>query len=106
MRQIGISLGSPALSDSEWITFNGDFAAAGKDKATAITSFQGFVYHTNYPNTNLYQQAPFTAARRFVHTVGWQANDPLVHYMAEDLAGVTNELRFVRPNDAFTNNLN
>jgi len=105
MRQIGISLGALPISDSEWSSFNGSLSAA-KDKASAIALFQGFVYNTNYGNTNLYQQAPFTAARRFVHTVGWQANDPLVHYLAQDLAGVTNELRFVKPNEGFTNNLN
>jgi len=105
MRQIGISLGSPTISGSDWADFNGDPVAA-RNKANLIASFQSFVYNPNYANTNLFQQAPFTAARRFVHTVTWQANDPLVHYLAEDLAGVTNLLRFVKPNEGFTNNLN
>src|SRR5207247_645634 len=42
----------------------------------------------------------------FVHTVSWQANDPLVHYLAEDLRYATNELRFLKPHDTFTNYLN
>jgi len=57
----------------------------------------------------LSQQAPFTATRRFLHLIKWQANDPLVHYLMEDLNDITNNasIRFLKPRDldAFTNNL-
>ena len=52
---------------------------------------------------------PFTASRRFVHTVTFQANDPLVHYTPEDLKDYTNNasVRYLKPRDldVFTNNL-
>ena len=36
-------------------------------------------------NTNLSQQAPFTPIRTCYEYISWQANDPLVHYLAGDL---------------------
>jgi hypothetical protein len=38
-----------------------------------------------YYNTNLWVQAPYTPLRTFYDYVSWQANDPLVHYLASDL---------------------
>ncbi len=101
LKQLAISLGNPNLSPADWKAYN----AESNDKASSIASFQAFIGNSSTSN-NLFQQAPFTATRRFVHTVTWQANDPLVHYMAEDLGGTTNELRFLKPNETFTNNLN
>ncbi len=100
MEQFAVSLGNPRLSDADWKAYNGS-----TEKTNSISGFRQFVLSAA-PNSNLFMQAPFTAARKFVHTVSWQANDPLVHYLAEDLSGTTNQLRFVKPNDAFTNNLN
>src|ERR1043166_4499071 len=62
---------------------------------------------SNFTPTNLYAQAPFTASRRFLHIISWQANDPLVHYMLQDLSlGPTHSLTFIRPSDVFTNMFN
>jgi hypothetical protein len=36
-------------------------------------------------NTNLSQQAPFSPVRIIYEFISWQANDPLVHYLASDL---------------------
>jgi hypothetical protein len=36
-------------------------------------------------NTNLYQQVPFSPVRIIYEYISWQANDPLVHYLASDL---------------------
>jgi hypothetical protein len=36
-------------------------------------------------NTNLFQQAPFSPVRIIYEFISWQANDPLVHYLASDL---------------------
>ncbi len=38
-----------------------------------------------YHNTNLIQQAPFTPSRTVYQYTLWEANDPLVHYLASDL---------------------
>jgi len=105
IQQLGISLGTPAISAGDWRDFNGDPVAA-KDKANSIAKFNDFIYNsTNYAGSNLFWQAPFTATRSFVHRVTWQANDPLVHYTAADL-GITNVVRYIKPNDTFTNDLN
>lgn len=39
----------------------------------------------NYTNTALVMQTPFTPTRTSVQYISWQANDPLVHYIASDL---------------------
>jgi hypothetical protein len=39
----------------------------------------------SYINTNYVMQAPYTPTRTMVDYVSWQANDPLVHYLASDL---------------------
>ena len=100
IQQLAVSLGNPQLLAADWNSYN-----VGTDKTNSIAGFRLFVL-TSAPNSNLFAQAPFTAARKYVHTVTWQANDPLVHYLADDLSGVINQLRFVKPNDVFTNNLN
>src|SRR5207237_737092 len=87
MQQLQISLGNIGLSDADWKAFN----LESNDKGQSITTFKSFV-NTNYAGSNLFQQAPFTASRRFVHTVTWQVNDPLVHYMSDDIRGTTNEV--------------
>lgn len=38
------------------------------------------------PSTSLTNQIPFVPSRRIEQTVSWQVNDPLVHYMAADIA--------------------
>jgi hypothetical protein len=40
---------------------------------------------TTVVNTNLSQQVPFTPMRIIFEYISWQANDPLVHYVASDL---------------------
>ena len=102
LKQLGVSLGNPALSDADWKNFNG---SSPSDKTQAIATFHNFGSNSNNISSNLFQQAPFTASRSFLHTMSWQANDPLVHYRMEDL-GSSNTLRFLRPNEPFTNVLN
>ncbi len=55
--------------------------------------FFGF-FHANYvfggkiyTNTDLVMQDPFTPTRAVYDYTFWQANDPLVHYLATDLGG-------------------
>ena len=39
-------------------------------------------------------QAPYTPTRTVVQYISWQANDPLVHYVASDLNFSGNERRY------------
>jgi len=54
-----------------------------------------------YYNTNLIVQAPYTAVRTVYNYSHWQANDPLVHYLASDLYCAGTNLTGLR----FTNDI-
>ncbi len=48
--------------------------------------YSQFTYNgKTYTNTALEVQAPFTPTRILYDHISWQANDPLVHYLASDL---------------------
>ena len=106
LQQLDISLGQVQVGRAEWT----DYANFVGDHGAAITNFLGFVFPQTYPthnSTNLIQQAPFTPARKMVISARWEVNDPLVHYMEDNLKGLTNNYSrvFVRPftNPALTN---
>ncbi len=92
LEQMDISLGA---LDS--ISFWSDYNATVNDRASSQASFKDFVNGSS-TNLSLVQQAPFSPARRFVIETRLQANDPLVHYMAEDLvdANSRNTTWFIR----------
>lgn len=66
------------IAGSEIASFM-SFYLGGKRSFTA----NGTKYVTN--NLELSVQVPFTAARISLYYTAWQANDPLVHYLASDL---------------------
>jgi hypothetical protein len=49
-------------------------------------------------------QAPYTPTRNVVQYISWQANDPLVHYVASDLNYSGTEQRYGGPSTGITNN--
>jgi hypothetical protein len=105
INQIRASIGEIATGDNEWRSY-GVNQYTGDTKRKEIDGFRRFLglaplYYPGTPaNTNLMVQAPFTPTRRTSQTLSWQANDPLVHYTATDLAfvgkgnGITPELPF------------
>lgn len=98
VNQMEISLGNIRVSDQQWRSFNRTGAGA-QDKERAIDVFREFcgltplVYSTPRRRLQLRAQlagrialqAPFTPTRKIYQEVSWQANDPLVHYLAADL---------------------
>jgi hypothetical protein len=80
--QIGVSIGIPYVGDGVWRSAAGD-PVAGRDKDKAILQFAEFMRGRS---TNLVAQAPFSPTRTIYQKKSWQANDPLVHYTAEDLS--------------------
>jgi hypothetical protein len=56
---------------------NGSLRGIGTDPNTHITYYA--------TNLNLTVQVPFTPTRTVFNYISWQANDPLVHYLASDL---------------------
>jgi hypothetical protein len=87
--QLNVSKGSIALQNSYW--------SSGGNPESEIDGFRAF-YHLsslyNVPgesniiaaanSTNAWQ-VPFTPSTNFYSYITWQANDPLVHYLASDL---------------------
>ena len=61
-------------------------------------SRNGTIYH----NTNLVQQAPYSPTRTAWDYTLWQANDPLVHYLASDLSCTTHNTGFGRTDNLAT----
>ena len=90
LNQISVAKGQPFVGAGMW----GDASAQIGDKATSIQIFTAFL---NGQLTNLTMQVPFTPSRLLFLQTTWGANDPLVHYTAEDLSdptslGATNTL--------------
>lgn len=79
------------LSDTDWASFSLN-PVSGADKRKAIDGFRMFLGLTPLfssgrlqPSTNLVVQVPFSPSRKFLQTMSWQANDPLVHTHILDL---------------------
>lgn len=82
LQQINISRGSSAgipLNDGRWRSF-GKFEP--NDPERAAWNFNLFLTTTT---TNLTQPVPFTPTAQIYVPMIWEAGDPLVHYLAEDL---------------------
>jgi len=83
-QQIGISLGTIPVSD--WNSYG---AYQVNDKQKGIDGLKVFLGLAppppGAPSTNLVMQAPFTPTRKMVQTSKWEVNDPLVHYLSDDL---------------------
>ena len=89
---------------NQFITSKGGFAPPGEDgkwqsdpdartlgatipaQANTFTAFfkPGNKYN-NYVNTLLSEVAPYSPTRSVVQYITWQANDPMVHYLASDV---------------------
>lgn len=105
--QIQVSLGNEQTDLSVWTSYGGNRGNV-RDKEKAIDGFRAFLGLTpissegqlNPPNiTNLTMQTPFNPVRKLSLQASWQANDPLVHYLAGDLTDLsrTNEVEYVTP---------
>lgn len=89
--------GGTVGSDTDWRDYNSD-PVTGTDKQYAINFFKAFLGKTNTTGQTTLQTA-FNPVRKFYRLYSWQANDPLVHYTAWDLADLltTNADYFVKP---------
>lgn len=98
INQIQASLGNINVPD--WNAF-GIGQASGRTKQKEIDAFRNFMglgtlYGTGEVSTNTDMQAPFTPTRKTSQYISWQANDPLVHYTAGDLANLSRGSGIVR----------
>lgn len=106
--QMEVSLGNIQVGAQQWNNYNGTPGINDKDKG--IDRFRVFcdasltplVYNTDRDRAQfssemrgkLAMQAPFSPTRKLYQELVWQVNDPLVHYMVQDLLDPLN-----RPND-------
>jgi Tfp pilus assembly protein PilX len=81
LNQIAVALGDPSVGQNVWRSQLQD-PVAGDDKLKAILKFREFF---SAGATNLAMQVPYTPTRKLYQKSTWQVNDPLVHYMLEDL---------------------
>ena len=79
VQQIQISIGAVPTSSADWAN-NG---LPTGNKAASIAAFQGFM--TSSTISSNIMQSPFTPTAKIYQLTKWQANDPLVHYLPEDL---------------------
>jgi len=98
--QIEVSLGNYNAGDVDWSNF-GFNQPSGPIKHLEIDTFRALfglspLFGHRVANTNLNQQVPFTPSRKISRYHTWQANDPLVHYLASDLSylAITNDVRY------------
>jgi hypothetical protein len=99
LKQLDISQGL-AVDPAEWR----DFALLLGDKDAAINAFRlfcGLRITNNTPfvtNDTLAMESPFNPAAKLAVLSTWQANDPLVHYHAEDLRiGISTNVQYLKP---------
>jgi hypothetical protein len=79
INQYGISIGSIQVSAAFWQAFN----AQTNDKTLSTDEFRRRLLSST--DTTLDFAAPFSPRRVIHHSISWQANDPLVHYVIWDL---------------------
>lgn len=87
--QLAISTGDIPVDDNTWRAFK---LSGDKDRGIALwRRFVGLSLRQGDPivpaPTELRYQTPFVPTRRMFEQYTWQVNDPLVHYMAQDLRG-------------------
>jgi hypothetical protein len=95
--QIAVSQGEIEVDEATWRAYRFN----SPDKRGGISKFRMFMglglRSTDDPNTppstNLAMQTPFVPTRRIHQLITWQANDPLVHYMPDDLTRPTNSAK-------------
>ncbi len=92
LNQIMVSLGLNGGNTTDWTGY-GLGQPSGNTRDFAIDHFRAFyglppLRYANVINTNTEQQVPFTPTKRISQYLTWQANDPLVHYTAGDLASL------------------
>jgi hypothetical protein len=78
LNQFGVSIGSIQVSDAFWRNFN----PQEPDRAPSQDKFRNRILGTD---TTSDFAAPFVPRRVVHHSISWQANDPLVHYVSGDL---------------------
>lgn len=126
--QMQIALGNTTVSDAEWRSYS-QLSAEGQDKRKSIDRFRMFhgltplTYATEAEQRALASelagrtavQAPFSPTQKLYQDTSWQANDPLVHYVVQDLLDPqnrpddpdrTNSVRFAIPPTAALTNSN
>jgi hypothetical protein len=98
INQIAVSLSGNPPSNLKWASPPSPFEVArfkGFFANNGAFSYNGSTYY----NTSLVVQVPYTPTRTAWQYTLWQANDPLVHYLASDLNTTTAQTGFGQTDD-------
>jgi hypothetical protein len=87
LNQVLASLG--VINIADWNNY-GAAQASGANRTKQIDAFRAFcgllpIHFPNYVNTNSVMEVPFTPTRRASQYLTWQANDPFIHFLRQDL---------------------
>ncbi|WP_040547104.1 hypothetical protein [Pedosphaera parvula] len=96
--QIQISLGQGPIVPADWTKYMIS-APNGPSQSQAISQFQSFYIGAS---TNFSMQTPFAPTGELVAYRTWQANDPLVHYISNDLSSPLNTTQVLPVNLGLT----
>ncbi len=95
--QMDISFGNYGTDSTQWKSYDRRAGSTAQVQAE-VNYFKAFFgLGGGLVNTSLVQQVPFTPTRRVLQEFSWQANDPLVHYMANDLLDLTRTNNVEKP---------
>lgn len=111
VNQLQVSAGNQTIGQNFWRSFSDD-PWQGMDRERAQDTFAVFMGLSPHKYkaaeifaTNTAYQAPFTPSLKLYQYKTWQANDPLVHYLVEDIADHTKDekerLEYVRLTEPF-----
>jgi hypothetical protein len=84
INQIEVGQGHYGVGTGKWISNTADPSTSVQNEVNLFAA----LYHVGpagLKNTNTVIQVPYTPTRKMYLQTKWQANDPLVHYMADDL---------------------
>jgi hypothetical protein len=95
VNQFGVSIGSIQVNDTFWSSFNLQVS----DRQASQNTFRNRILGTDATPDFA---APFVPRRVIHQSISWQANDPLVHYVAGDLQDPMSGKRKLFTTDART----
>jgi hypothetical protein len=96
--QMDVSMGNSGIT-TDWRSY-GLGQATGDTKNKEISKFRvfnGLAPLAGYPafDTNLLIQVPFTPTKRIAQYISWQANDPFVNALADEINSGTNMVQLL-----------
>jgi hypothetical protein len=104
--QVQVSLNNPSYYPNNQFFWNGQSTTTVENEIDAFRAFYHLTPVYNNPsgaslistaNSSLAWQVPYTPLTNLYQYITWQANDPLVHYLASDLTDPAPQVNYQNP---------